>query len=126
MIHRWWRAFGFLALLSVGLGLVLATLLASAPADALGHVVVHVDGERISLAELHARPVVGLVLGSLVGFVVLLLVPIVVCVPLLMAALGLAVALLVVGGLATIALSPFLLVAWIAWRIGRRPPQPAP
>ena len=82
----------------------------------------HIDGEQFTFTRLHGAEgllAIGAVLLALV--VVLLVVPFAVIVPLLCAALGIAVVLCVLLGVAALLLSPLLLLAWIVWRLARSP-----
>jgi hypothetical protein len=81
-----------------------------------------INGEQFTLAQLQGSEwllAIGAVLLAMV--VVLLVVPFAVIVPLLCAALGIAVALCVLLSVAALLLSPLWLLAWIAWRLTRSP-----
>ena len=85
----------------------------------------NINGEQLTLTQLQGGEWL-LALGGVVlaMVVVLLVVPFAVIVPLLCAALGIAVALLVVLGVVALLLSPLLLVVWIVWRLARGPVSP--
>ena len=109
-------------------GAVLSALLVAAVmqwAAPLDGATLHIDGEQFTFTQLQGGEwllAIGAVLLALV--VVLLVVPFVVIVPLLCAALGIAVALCVLLGVAALLLSPLLLLAWIVWRLARSPSAP--
>ena len=81
-----------------------------------------INGEDLSFNGMHGGHWL-LALGGilLAMIVVLLVVPFAVIVPLLCAALGIAIALFAVLGVAALLLSPLLLLVWIVWRLARSP-----
>jgi hypothetical protein len=84
--------------------------------------VISINDESFTLAQLQGGQwllVLGGVLLALI--VVLLVVPFVVLVPLLCAALGIAIALCAVLGVLGLVFSPLLLLGWIVWRLARSP-----
>ena len=103
-------------------GAVLSALLVAAVmqwAAPLDGATLHIDGEQFTFTQLQGGEwllAIGAVLLALV--VVLLVVPFVVIVPLLCAALGIAVALCVLLGVAALLLSPLWLLLW--WLRKRR------
>ena len=110
-------------------GAVLSALLIAAVvqwAAPLDGATLSINGEQFTLTQLQGGEWL-LALGGVVlaMLVVLLVVPFAVIVPLLCAALGIAVALFVVLGVAALLLSPLLLVVWIVWRLARGPVSPA-
>jgi hypothetical protein len=81
-----------------------------------------IDGEQLSLTDMHGGHWLLALGGILLALiVVLLVVPFAVIVPLLCAALGIAVALFAVLGVAALLLSPLLLLVWIVRRLARGP-----
>jgi len=106
-------------------GAVLSALLVAAAmqwAAPLAGATLSIDGAQFRFTPLQGGEwllAIGAVLLALV--VVLLVVPFAVIVPLLCAALGIAVAVCVVLGVAALLLSPLLLLVWIAWRLARSP-----
>lgn len=106
-------------------GAVLSALLVAGVmqwAAPLDGATLHIDGEQFTFTQLQGGEwllAIGAVLLALL--VVLLVVPFAVIVPLLCAALGIAVALCVLLGVAALLLSPLLLLAWIVWRLTRSP-----
>ena len=81
-----------------------------------------IDGEELSLIDMHGGHWLLAFGGILLALVVVVLVvPFAVIVPLLCAALGIAVALCAVLGVAALLLSPLLLLVWIVWRLARGP-----
>ena len=109
-------------------GAVLSALLIAAVlqwAPPLDGATLNINGEQFTLTQLQGGEWL-LALGGVVlaMVVVLLVVPFAVIVPLLCAALGIAVALFVVLGVAALLLSPLLLVVWIVWRLARGPVSP--
>ena len=119
MINRWWRALALFVLLLGVLGAALAVVVANADPGALGHAVIRVDGERVTLAEVSLHPLAMVIAGMVAALVALVVVPIAVCVPLLAVAFGLGIGLLAIAGTAALALSPLLLLGWIVWRVAR-------
>ena len=109
-------------------GAVLGALLIAAVvqwAPPLDGATLDIDGEQFTLTQLQGGEwllAIGAVLLALVG--VLLVVPFALIVPLLCAALGIAVAMCVLLGVAALLLSPLLLLAWIVWRLARSPSAP--
>ena len=111
-------------------GAVLSALLIAAVvqwAPPLDGATLNIDGEQFRFGQLQGGEWL-LVLGGLLlaMLVVLLVVPLAVIVPLLCAALGIAVALFVLLGVAALLLSPLLLVVWIVWRLARGPAAKTP
>ena len=109
-------------------GAVLSALLIAAVlqwAPPLDGATLNINGEQLTLTQLQGGEWL-LALGGVVlaMVVVLLVVPFAVIVPLLCAALGIAVALFVVLGVAALLLSPLLLVVWTLWRLARGPVSP--
>jgi hypothetical protein len=110
-------------------GAVLSALLIGAALQSsewLDGASVVINGDALSMAEMHAGHwllAMGAVVLSLllVMLIVLLVVPFAVIVPLLCAALGISVALLMLLGVAAFLLSPLLLLGWIVWRLLRSP-----
>ncbi|MDZ4360084.1 MAG: hypothetical protein U1B84_27335, partial [Variovorax sp.] len=106
-------------------GAVLSALLVAGVlhwAAPLDGATLHINGEQFTFTQLQGGEwllAIGAVLLALV--VVLLIVPFALIVPLLCAALGIAVALCVLLGVAALLLSPLLLLAWIVWRLARSP-----
>ena len=91
----------------------------AAPFDAA---TIHIDGEQLMLTELQAgHGLLGIGAALLALIVVLLVVPFVVVVSLLGAALGIVVALCSVLGVTALLLAPILLLAWAVWRLVRGP-----
>jgi len=119
MTIRWWRALALLLLLVVVLGAAIATLLATADPQALGHAVIRIDGDQIAFADLHAHPLAAMLAGIVGALVAVVVVQLAICVPLLAVVFGLACALIAIAGAAAIVLSPLLLVGWILWRVAR-------
>jgi hypothetical protein len=124
MNHPAWRAVAAMLLLFALVATAIAVLLIVSMPGALGHAVVTIDGDQFRVADLSTRPLVALLAGGAVAFILLLVVPLAVCIPLLLAGLGLAVALLAIAGSAALVLSPLLLLVWLAWRVAR-PGRPA-
>jgi len=84
-----------------------------------------INGEQLSLTDMHGGHWLLAIGGVLLAMiVVLLVVPFAVIVPLLCAAFGIAVALFAVLGVAALLLSPLLLLVWIVWRLARGPASP--
>ena len=102
--------------------LIAAVVQWAAPLDGA---TLNINGEQFTLTQLQGGEWL-LALGGvlLAMLVVLLVVPFAVIVPLLCAALGIAVALFVVLGVTALLLSPLLLVVWIVWRLARGPVSP--
>jgi hypothetical protein len=123
MTTRWWRALALFLLLVVLLGAVIATLIATADPHALSDAVIRIDGTEVALTGLHAHPLAAMVAGIVGALVAMVVVPLVVCVPLLAVVFGLACAVIAVAGTAALVLSPLLLLGWIMWRVAR--PAPA-
>jgi hypothetical protein len=99
--------------------LIAAVMQWAAPFDGA---TLNIDGEQFTFTQLQGGEwllALGAVLLALI--VVLLVVPFAVIVPLLCAALGIAVALFAVLGVAALLLSPLLLLVWIVWRLARGP-----
>ena len=109
-------------------GAVLGALLIAAVvqwAPPLDGATLDIDGEQFTLTQLQGGEWLLALGGVLLAMVVVLLVvPVAVIVPLLCAALGIAVALFVVLGVAALLLSPLLLGVWIVWRLARGPASP--
>jgi len=81
-----------------------------------------INGEQLSFNDMHGGHWLLAIGGVLLAMVVVLLVvPFAVIVPLLCAALGIAVALFAVLGVAALLLSPLLLLVWLVWRLARGP-----
>jgi hypothetical protein len=81
-----------------------------------------INGEQLSFTDMHLGHGLLALGGILLALVVVLLVvPFAVIVPLLCAALGIAVVLFAVLGVAALLLSPLLLLVWIVWRLARGP-----
>ena len=81
-----------------------------------------INGEQLSFTDMHLGHGLLAIGGMLLAMIlVLLVVPFAVIVPLLCAALGIAVALVAVLGLAALLLSPLWLLVWIVWRLARSP-----
>lgn len=122
------RFCGSLLLVSVVLAgaIVAAWLLWGAPFD---HAVININGEELSLAQLHAGHGLAAMGGLAVGLLVMLLVvPVAVIVPLLIVALVLVVVFAVLAGVAALVFSPVFLLAalvWLIWRLARRGDKPA-
>ena len=110
-------------------GAVMSALLIAAVvqwAPPLDGATLNIDGEQFTLTQLQGGEWLLALGGVLLAMVVVLLVvPVAVIVPLLCAALGIAVALFVVVGVAALLLSPLLLGVWIVWRLARGPASPA-
>ena len=122
MTNRWWRAIALSLLLVVLLGVALAALIANADPHALGDAVIRINGDEVTLAQLHVHPLAAVIAGVVGALVALVVVPLVLCVPLLAVVLGLACALMVIAGTAALLLSPLLVLVWIVWRLARRAP----
>ena len=109
-------------------GAVLSALLIAAVvqwAPPLDGATLDIDGEQFTLTQLQGGEWLLALGGVLLAMVVVLLVvPVAVIVPLLCAALGIAVALFAVLGVAALLLSPLLLGVWIVWRLARGPASP--
>ena len=109
-------------------GAVLSALLIAAVvqwAAPLDGATLSINGEQFTLTQLQGGEWLLALGGVLLAMVVVLLVvPFAVIVPLLCAALGVAVALFVVLGAVALLLSPLLLVVWIVWRLARGPVSP--
>ncbi len=106
-------------------GAVLSALLVTAVmqwAPPLEGATLNIDGEQFTLTQLQGGEWLLALGGVLLAMVVVLLVvPIAVIVPLMCAALGIAVVLCVLLGVAALLLSPLLLGVWIVWRLARGP-----
>ena len=109
-------------------GAVMSALLIAAAvqwAPPLDGATLDIDGEQFTLTQLQGGEWLLALGGVLLAMVVVLLVvPVAVIVPLLCAALGIAVALFAVVGVAALLLSPLLLLVWIVWRLARGPASP--
>ena len=113
-----------LVALALGIALVAAAVSFVGPLDPT---LIQLDGEPLTLAQLHAGHwlvTVGAVMLALVItlLVVLLVVPVAVLVPLLITALALVGALIVVAAVTALAFSPLIIVAvlvWLIWRLAR-------
>ena len=109
-------------------GAVMSALLIAAVvqwAPPLDGATLDIDGEQFTLTQLQGGEWLLALGGVLLAMVVVLLVvPVAVIVPLLCAALGIAVALFAVLGVAALLLSPLLLGVWIVWRLTRGPASP--
>ena len=106
-------------------GVVLSALLIAAAlqtrelVDGAGFVI---NGEQLSFNDMHGGHWLLAFGGILLALVVVLLVvPFAVIVPLLCAALGIALALCALLGVAALLLSPLLLLVWVVWRLARGP-----
>ena len=122
MTIRWWRALALFLLLVVLLGVTLAVLIATADPHSLGDAVIRINGEDVALSHLHVHPLAATLAGIVGALVALVVVPLVVCVPLLAIVFGLACALIAIAGTTALVLSPLLLIGWIAWRLARPAP----
>ena len=109
-------------------GAVMSALLIAAAvqwAPPLDGATLDIDGEQFTLTQLQGGEWLLALGGVLLAMVVVLLVvPVAVIVPLLCAALGIAVALFAVVGVAALLLSPLLLLVWVVWRLARGPASP--
>ena len=119
MTIRGWRALALLLLFVVVLGAILAALIASTGPHALGHAVMRIDADDVSLPRVHVHALAAVLAGIVGALVALLVVPLAVCVPLLAIVFVLACALLATAGTAAVVLSPLLLLGWVGWRLAR-------
>ena len=108
------------------LGVVIAVLgiagLAAIGGDSLAHAVISVDGNEITLAQLHGSSVLLALLAFVVLIALALVLPFAIVVPLLVVALALVLAFVAIVGSLAFALSPLILLAllvWLIWRIAR-------
>lgn len=93
--------------------------------DPLAQAVISVDGNQVTLAQLHGSAALFGVVALVVLIVLVFVVPFAVVLPLLAIGLALALALLAIVGAATLVLSPLILLGWLAWRLAR-PSRTAP
>jgi hypothetical protein len=132
MMARWMKRLLLvalaLALLCAVAGGVLAAL-GVGTAGPLGSARIEINGDEISLAQLHGghwlAAAAGLALALLVAMVVL---PVALLVPLLAVVLVLVLVLGVLAGVMALLLSPLLVVAglcWLTWRLARGGRRPA-
>jgi hypothetical protein len=121
------RALAWLVVLATLLSAVLVAALAACVSDAsdagqLSRAVIDIDGTRINLAQVQgeqwllAAIVVFLAL-FVASFLVLLVVPVMVLAPLVAAALACTAAVLAVGVVGGLLLSPLILLVWAVWRL---------
>ena len=112
------------AALGLGLSLLAITALI-ASGDPLAHAVVTIDGDSVTLAQLHGSSVLLGLATLVVLFALVLVLPLAVVLPLVATALALVIAFAAVLGSMALALSPLILLGWLIWRLAR-PERPAP
>jgi hypothetical protein len=116
---RFLRAIGIAAAVVLVLALI-ATAALLAFGDPMAHAVVTVDDHSVTLGELRGNPHLFALVALLVLMVLLFVVPLAVALPLLLAVFIVAVVLTAVVGTIALALSPLLLIGWLAWCLSRR------
>lgn len=121
-MNRYVRIVIALALLGVAIAVLGIAGLIALAGDSLGHAVVSVDGNQVTLASLHGSGVLLAGLAFVVLIALALVLPFAIVVPLLAVALALAFAFVAIVGTLAFALSPLILLAllvWLIWRIAR-------
>lgn len=124
-LKRWLLVMLALVVLCVvaGAGLAALAALGSGGVGPIGSAHIEINGDEVSLAQLHGGhwlvAAAGLALGLLVALVAL---PVALLLPLLAIAVVLVVVLALVAGLVALLFSPLLVVAglcWLTWRLAR-------
>jgi hypothetical protein len=122
------RFVGTLVVVSV-IGLVLGLLgvagLMAWGGGPLAQAVVTIDGNQVTLAQLHGGAALFGAVALLVLIVLVFVVPFAVLLPLLLVGLGLVCAFVALLGTAALLLSPLILLGWLIWRLAR-PQRRAP
>jgi len=113
-----------MAALGMAIAVVAAAALFAFGDPSLAHAVITIDGEQVRVGQMQGSVALVAVLVIVVVLVILLVLPFAVLLPIVATALALFLVLLAVAGTAALALSPFILIGWVFWRVARPRPRP--
>jgi hypothetical protein len=120
-MSRFLRTVAAMAAIGLALGVVAVVALVAWGSDPLAQAVLTIDGNQVTLGQVHGSVALAAALTLVVVMVLVLVVPFAVVLPLVATGLALALALVAVAGTAALVLSPLFLIGWGVWRLARSP-----